>query len=150
MVSWKHMRASADSWEPIDVCTSGFQALAKNISQLTRHPDKVYGFLEVVAKTGRSETNGNAGSSDAVGRPWEEVHKTLSDSMKERLDPFRAELSIQPHEMRGCFEECRFKARILSRTTIDNDPDRSTGMVTFDLQHSGITFQPGDRLAVMP
>jgi hypothetical protein len=44
--------------------------------------------LEVVAKTGRSETNGNAGSADMVGRPWEEVHKTLSDSMKERLDPF--------------------------------------------------------------
>jgi hypothetical protein len=37
--------------------------------------DKVYGFLEVVAKTGRSETNGNAGQGDTNGRPWEEVRK---------------------------------------------------------------------------
>ena len=114
------------------------------------HRYKVYGFLEVVAKTGRSETNGNAGASDNAGRPWEEVHKTLSDSMKERLYPFRDSLSLEPHEMRGSFNECRFKSRILGRSSIDNDPKRSTGMVTFDLQDTGITFQPGDRLAVMP
>ena len=112
--------------------------------------DKVYGFLEVVAKTGRSETNGNAGAIDSAGRPWEEVHRTLSDSMKERLEPFRDTLVKKPHEMRGSFEECRFKARIINRTPIDQDPNRTTGMVTFDLQNSGITFQPGDRLAVMP
>lgn len=112
--------------------------------------DKVYGFLEVVAKTGRSETNGNSGSSDQNGRPWEEVHKTLSESMKERLDPYRGSIDLQPHQLRGTFQECRFKARILSRKTIDSDPSRSTGMVTFDLQDTGITFQPGDRLAVMP
>lgn len=117
---------------------------------LARILDKVYGFLEVVAKTGRSETNGNAGAVDTDGRPWEEVHKTLSDSMKERLEPFRNTLVKKPHEMRGTFEECRFKARIINRTHIDQDPDRTTGMVTFDLQNSGITFQPGDRLAVMP
>ncbi|PGH21294.1 hypothetical protein AJ80_03344 [Polytolypa hystricis UAMH7299] len=114
------------------------------------HRYKVYGFLEVVAKTGRSETNGNAGATDSVGRPWEEVHRTLSDSMKERLEPFRNSLVKEPHEMRGTFEECRFKSRIINRTPIDQDPCRTTGMITFDLQNSGITFQPGDRLAVMP
>ncbi|KAF2837286.1 hypothetical protein M501DRAFT_1018193 [Patellaria atrata CBS 101060] len=114
------------------------------------HRYKVYGFLEVVAKTGRTETNGNAGAGDSEGRAWEEVHRTLSDSMKERLDPYRGAVAVQPHEMRGSFEECRFKARILERQNIDNDSARSTGMVTFDLQGSGITFQPGDRLAVMP
>lgn len=110
----------------------------------------MYGFLEVVAKTGRSETNGNAGSGDNVGRPWEEVHKSLSDSMRERLEPFRGKINLQPQELRGTFEECRFKARILSRSSIDNDPSRLTGMVTFGLEDTGITFQPGDRLAVMP
>ncbi|OAL19434.1 hypothetical protein AYO22_09596 [Fonsecaea multimorphosa] len=114
------------------------------------HRYKVYGFLEVVAKTGRSETNGNAGSSDNVGRPWEEVHKTLSESMRERLEPFRGKVTLQPHELRGSFEECRFKARILSRSFVDTDPLRSTAMVTFGLEGTGITFQPGDRLAVMP
>ncbi|OAL18779.1 hypothetical protein AYO20_11699 [Fonsecaea nubica] len=114
------------------------------------HRYKVYGFLEVVAKTGRSETNGNAGSSDNVGRPWEEVHKTLSESMRERLEPFRGKVTLQPHELRGSFEECRFKARILSRSFVDSDPQRSTAMVTFGLEGTGITFQPGDRLAIMP
>jgi sulfite reductase alpha subunit-like flavoprotein len=112
--------------------------------------DKVYGFLEVVAKTGRSETNGNSGASDDAGRPWEEVHKTLSESMRERLEPFRGKVNLQPHELRGSFEECRFKARILSRSSVDMDPSRSTGMVTFGLEDTGITFQPGDRLTVMP
>lgn len=106
------------------------------------HRYKVYGFLEVVAKTGRTETNGNAGSGDTDGRAWVEVHRTLSDSMKERLDPYRGEVKVQPHEMRGSFEECRFLAKILDRQNIDSDPDRSTGMVTFDLHDTGITFQP--------
>ena len=114
------------------------------------HKYKVYGFLEVVAKTGRSETNGNSGASDNAGRPWEEVHKTLSESMKERLEPFRGKTSLQPHELRGSFEECRFKARILSRSSVDNDPSRSTGMITLALEDTGITYQPGDRLVIMP
>lgn len=112
--------------------------------------DKVYGFLELVAKTGRTETNGNAGGQDTEGRPWEEVHRTLSESMIERLDPFRSSISLKPHEMRGCFEECRFRASIASRSSIDKDPDRSTGQVTIDLRNTGMTFGPGDRLAIMP
>lgn len=114
--------------------------------------DKVYGFLEVVAKTGRVETNGGAGATDNVGRPWQEVHRTLADSMKERLEPFRAEGSqdVQPHEIRGTYDECRFWAKISQRSTIDDDPRRSTGKVTFDLHNVGLTFIPGDRLAVMP
>ncbi|KAH3966709.1 hypothetical protein HBH98_205910 [Parastagonospora nodorum] len=114
------------------------------------HRYKVYGFLEVVAKTGRSETNGNSGAGDSEGRPWEEVHHTLSDSMKERLNPYRGQVKVEPHQMRGSFEECRFQAKIRDRQTVDRDPSRSTGMVTFDLADTGITFQPGDRLAVMP
>jgi hypothetical protein len=62
--------------------------------------------------------------------------------MKERLKPYRGDVKVQPHEMRGSFEECRFQARILDRQQIDNDPNRSTGMVTFDLNNTGITFQP--------
>jgi hypothetical protein len=104
----------------------------------------------VVAKTGRTETNGNAGGNDTVGRPWEEVHRTLSESMVERLDPFRSSISLKPYEMRGCFEECRFRARIASRDSIDNDPERMTGKVTIDLRNTGMTFGPGDRLAIMP
>ena len=75
--------------------------------------DKVYGFLEVVAKTGRAETNGGAGASDLAGRPWMEVHRVLSESMKERLAPYRRSIRVEPHEMRGTFKECRFSGRIV-------------------------------------
>lgn len=118
---------------------------------LGTHRYKVYGFLEVVAKTGRTETNGNAGAGDNQGRPWEEVHKTLAESMKERMEPFRKSVAgVEPHEMRGCFEECRFKARLAKRSWIDTDPERTTAKITFDISDTGITFGPGDRLAVMP
>jgi len=107
------------------------------------HRYKVYGFLEVVAKTSHTETDGISRSDDSEGRAWEEVHRMLSDSMKERLDPYHGDVKDQPHQMRGSFAECRFQARIMQRRTIDLDPHRVTGMVTFDIQNSGITFQPG-------
>ncbi|KAI8812200.1 hypothetical protein BJ742DRAFT_880965 [Cladochytrium replicatum] len=114
------------------------------------HRYKVYGFIEVVAKTGRLETNGNAGASDSTGRPWEEVHKTLSDSLVERLEPYRPRLNVAPHEMRGSFEECRFIGRIAMRTRIDEDPELTTRMISIDVRDTGITFAPGDRLSIMP
>lgn len=96
------------------------------------------------------ETNGGAGASDTVGRPWQEVHKTLAASMKERLEPYRTTINIEPHFMRGSYHECRFLARIHSRKGIDDDPTQTTARVTIDLRDTGMTFAPGDRLAVMP
>lgn len=113
------------------------------------HRYKVFGILEVAGKTGRTETNGASGAADA-GRPWEETHKQFSEAMKERLAPYRADIPVEPHEMRGTFEECRYKSRVLGRSYVDNDPKRGIAMVTLDIQDTGITFQPGDRLAVMP
>ncbi|KAK3998190.1 alpha subunit of putative sulfite reductase [Cladorrhinum sp. PSN332] len=114
------------------------------------HRYKVFGILEIASKTGRTETNGLSGAPDSNGRPWEETHKQFSEAMKERLEPYRGNLAVEPHEMRGTFEECRYRSRILSRSFVDNDPNRSIAMVTLDLSNTGITFQPGDRLAVMP
>lgn len=113
------------------------------------HRYKVFGILEVAGKTGRTETNGASGATDA-SRPWEETHRQFSEAMKERLEPYRADIPVEPHEMRGTFEECRYKARIFSRLFVDNDAKRGIAKVTLDIQDTGITFQPGDRLAVMP
>ncbi|KAI1214787.1 uncharacterized protein F4807DRAFT_404564 [Annulohypoxylon truncatum] len=113
------------------------------------HRYKVFGILEIAAKTGRTETNGASGAADA-SRPWEETHKQFSDAMKERLEPYRGNLPIEPHQMRGTFEECRYITRVLNRSNVDSDPTRSIGLVTLDIQDTGITFMPGDRLAVMP
>ncbi|KAK1759846.1 alpha subunit of putative sulfite reductase [Echria macrotheca] len=114
------------------------------------HRYKVYGILEIASKTGRTETNGLSGSSDPNGKPWEETHKQFSEAMKERLEPYRGDIVVEPNEMRGTFEECRYKSRVLGRSFVDTDPNRSITRVTLDLQNTGITFQPGDRLAVMP
>lgn len=113
------------------------------------HRYKVFGILEIAAKTGRTETNGLSGATDA-SRPWEETHKQFSDAMKERLEPYRGNLQVEPHQMRGTFEECRYVTRVLNRSHVDSDTTRSIALVTLDIQDTGITFQPGDRLAVMP
>ncbi|KAM4057360.1 cytochrome b5-like heme/steroid binding domain-containing protein [Hirsutella rhossiliensis] len=113
------------------------------------HRYKVFGILEVAAKTGRSETNGASGAADG-SRPWEETHRQFSEAMKERLEPYRGNLSVEPHQMRGTFEECRYVSRVLNRMPVDSDPNRSMALVTLDIQETGITFMPGDRLAVMP
>ncbi|KAM0816938.1 putative indoleamine 2,3-dioxygenase [Seiridium cardinale] len=114
------------------------------------HRYKVFGILEIAAKTGRTETNGNSGQSGVKMRPWEETHKQFSDAMKERLEPYRGKMLGEPNEIRGTFEECRFRSRVLSRNFVDNDSKRSIARVTLDLRDTGVTFQPGDRLAVMP
>ncbi|KAH8205365.1 hypothetical protein TruAng_000444 [Truncatella angustata] len=114
------------------------------------HRYKVFGILEIAAKTGRTETNGNSGQSGVRMRPWEETHLQFSEAMKERLEPFRGKMLNEPHEIRGTFEECRFRSRVLSRNFVDNDHKRSIARVTLDLRDTGVTFQPGDRLAVMP
>ena len=112
--------------------------------------DKVYGFLEVVTKTGRSETNGGAGLvGDNQDRPWEKVHDSLADAMMERVSP-SGSISSQPHEIRGSFQECGIKTRIISRQRIDRDRFRRTAKVTIDLVNTGVTFTPGDRVIVMP
>ncbi|KAF4341653.1 nitric-oxide synthase salivary gland [Fusarium beomiforme] len=113
------------------------------------HRYKVFGILEVAAKTGRTATNGLSGAADAT-RPWEETHRQFSDAMKERLEPFRGKVDQEPHSMRGTFEECRYMATIASCSPIDNDSSRSTAKVTLDIRDTGITFAPGDRVAVMP
>ncbi|KAI1658982.1 hypothetical protein F4813DRAFT_395444 [Daldinia decipiens] len=113
------------------------------------HRYKVFGILEIAAKTGRTETNGLSGAADA-SRPWEETHKQFSDAMKERLEPYRGSLPVEPHQMRGTFEECRYVTRVLNRSHVDSDSTRSIALVTLDIQDTGITFMAGDRLAVMP
>ncbi|KAK1996895.1 cytochrome b5-like Heme/Steroid binding domain-containing protein [Colletotrichum falcatum] len=113
------------------------------------HRYKVFGILEVAAKTGRTETNGASGAADGE-RPWEETHRQFSEAMKERLEPYRGALPVEPHQLRGTFEECRYVARVLRRSRVDSDPARSVAVVTLDIRSTGITYAPGDRLAVMP
>jgi hypothetical protein len=69
--------------------------------------------------------------------------------MMERISRYGT-IPREPHEIRGSFQECRIKACISSRETIDADPARRTAKVTIDLANSGVTFSPGDRVVIMP
>ena len=86
---------------------------------------------------------------ETQGRAWEQVHKVLSESMNERLVPYRKSIT-NPDHMRGSFDDCRFKANVVSCESIDNDIDRRTAKVTLDISKTGLTFGPGDRIALMP
>ncbi|CAI6332041.1 unnamed protein product [Periconia digitata] len=144
----EYVKASGDP-RLIGVLDGVVEAYTGERGFMGAHRYKVFGLLECAAKTGRTETNGASGAADGL-RPWEETHKQFSEAMKERLEPFRGNNDLEPNQMRGTFEECRYRGRILSRNFVDSDPDRSISMVTLDIQDTGITFQPGDRLAVMP
>ncbi|KAL6711467.1 hypothetical protein ACN47E_004401 [Coniothyrium glycines] len=144
----EYVKASGDP-RLIGVLDGVVEAYTGERGFMGAHRYKVFGLLECAGKSGRTETNGASGAANGL-RPWEQTHEEFSAAMKERLEPFRGNRNIEPHEMRGTFEECRYRARILSRNFVDNDPKRSIAMVTLDIQDTGITFQPGDRLAVMP
>ncbi|KAH6625494.1 hypothetical protein C7974DRAFT_455624 [Boeremia exigua] len=144
----EYVKASGDA-RLIGVLDGVVEAYTGERGFMGAHRYKVFGLLECAGKSGRTETNGASGASDA-SRPWEQTHQEFSEAMKERLEPFRGQRDIEPHEMRGTFEECRYRGRILSRNYVDADPKRSIAMVTLDIQDTGITFQPGDRLAIMP
>ena len=71
------MREKGDSWVLIDVGALDPPSACVGADMGIHLSDKVYGFLEVVAKTGRVETNGGSGESDTQGRPWEEVSRRI-------------------------------------------------------------------------
>lgn len=49
------------------------------------------------------------------------------------------------------FEACNVRARVLSRSAVDEDPYRTTALVTLSIQEPhGLPFRSGDRLLVMP
>lgn len=61
------VRASGDA-RLVGVLEGLVESYAGERGFMGMHRYKVYGFLEVVAKTGRTETNGNAGATDNEGR----------------------------------------------------------------------------------
>ena len=126
------------------------EAYAGERGLLGTHRYKVYGFLELAFKSGRTETNGNTMTADDRG--WEVVHDVLQKARIDRMQPWRHEYqdaALCP-TIRGTFLECPFSAKIKERKIIDQDENGSTRQITIDLKGTGITYLPGDRLAVLP
>jgi sulfite reductase (NADPH) flavoprotein alpha-component len=102
---------------------------------LQLHRIKAYGFLEVAFKIGRPVTlSGFAGVFR--DRPWKRVDEALDASMRERaVDGL------------GTWAQ---RATLSGRDgTTPAGPD-AVRRITLDVAEQGITYQPGDRLAVVP
>ena len=139
---------------------------------------KVYGFLTLVFKAGRSATNGK--TMEAEGNGWEVVHQQLDISRNERFvlpgvpenedgatapapsstsevllpapysdDPLARWQALERQQMEF-FGRTFCSARITRRESICSDPERRTARVVLTLTTKGLTYVPGDRLMISP
>eukprot|EP00736_Rhodelphis_marinus_P010532 Rmarinus@m.4439 len=115
---------------------------------LGAHRYKTYGFIELVMKTGRTKTNGGAltGSNS-----WDALHAELEKSRVERFETYYGSdgKTVSAND-RGTYCECPFAATVVSRESIDQDPNGTVRKVVLSIRGSGMTYDPGDRIALLP
>jgi sulfite reductase alpha subunit-like flavoprotein/pSer/pThr/pTyr-binding forkhead associated (FHA) protein len=112
------------------------QAYAGDRGFLSRHRLKVYGFLDIAFKVGRSVTiTGFTGLFK--DRTWDQVDMELAWSREERD---------------AGFPQYNHYAEIKSVDTPheSEDEDRWVKRVVFDVSNTGMRYQPGDRCAILP
>ena len=112
------------------------QAYAGNSGFLSRHRLKVYGYLDIGFKVGRSVTiTGFTGLFK--DRTWDLVDLELAHSRDERENGF---------------PQSNHYAHIKSvdAPQVSGDQERWVRRVAFDISNTGIRYRPGDRLAVLP
>lgn len=98
------------------------------------HRLKVYGFMELGFKAGRTQTNGGF-SGQVQQRAWEALDDSLEESRRERYGP-------KPMQ-------CPFASRkgVLPTTAEQEGPVRQ---VQLDIQGEGLRYEVGDRLGILP
>jgi sulfite reductase alpha subunit-like flavoprotein len=100
---------------------------------LGRHRMKVYGYLELAFKVGRSVTIGGF-AGVFRDRTWDQVDSELESSRSERLATFPS----------SCHQ-----ALVKSiRSIHPNAPGIKS--IVLDVSESGIRYQPGDRVGILP
>ncbi|MGH2830543.1 MAG: cytochrome b5 domain-containing protein, partial [Actinomycetota bacterium] len=109
------------------------EAYAGESGFLGRHRLKVYGYLELAFKIGRSITIGGF-SGLFQDRAWDEVNDELEAARAERHD----EMDTAPSRL----------GRIVGHTRLD--PNGRTTGVRVSVAGEGIRCRPGDRIAVLP
>ena len=111
-----------------------FQLYSGDSGFLGRHRMKVYSYLEVAFKVGRSVT---IGGFDGMfkDRTWDEVDNELEASRRERTGRF-------PRETRS--------ARVLSVSPGKRDPLASVQNIVLDVRGAGVRYEPGDRCGILP
>ncbi|NES22305.1 MAG: hypothetical protein F6K41_26135, partial [Symploca sp. SIO3E6] len=116
------------------IYNSVFDAYAGKRGFLSIHRLKVYGFMELGFKIGRTETNsGFAGETEK--RAWEELDDTLEETRRERY------LGKLPYSL-------RVKRKAVKSTA--SDQNTPIYQVVLDVKNQGLQFVPGDRLGIFP
>lgn len=122
-------------------CTSLGTAFADSLAAysgrqgfLDRHRVKVYGYLDLAFKLGRTTTIGRF-AGVFKDRTWDDVDAELSSALQER----REGLTDPVHE-----------ARIETVVPLKEGDGRATYHVVLDVAGTGIKEQPGDRCAIWP
>lgn len=111
-----------------------FQLYAGDSGFLGRHRMKVYSYLEVAFKVGRSVTIGGFGGV-FKDRTWDEVDNELEASRSERTRHF---------------PEVTGSAQIYSVSPGARVPDAGVQHVCLDVRGAGVRYEAGDRCAILP
>lgn len=111
---------------------AALDAYAGEYGFLGRHRLKVYGYLELAFKVGRSVTIGGF-TGLFRERAWDQVDLALEDARRERAP--RAEVGWR---------------RGVVRAVTPLGPGPSAHHLTIDVGRAGLRFRPGDRCSVLP
>jgi len=126
--------AEAGDAELAGIYDGALDAYAGRRSFLSVHRLKVYGFMELGFKAGRTETNSGFSGQEA-DRAWDELDDTLDATRRERH-------AGKPHH-----------CPVATRTALVKAADSQTSPITkviLDIAGQGIRYVPGDRLGVFP
>jgi sulfite reductase (NADPH) flavoprotein alpha-component len=124
----------SDERELVGLYNSVFDAYAGKRGFLSMHRLKVYGFMELGFKIGRTETNSGF-SGETEKRAWEELDDTLEQTRRERY------VGKSPYSLRG-------KRKVMMSSVANtNTPIHQ---VVLDVKGQGLQFETGDRLGIFP
>ncbi|HEY6881283.1 MAG TPA: hypothetical protein VI299_24825, partial [Polyangiales bacterium] len=111
-----------------------FELYAGETGFLGRHRMKVYGYLELAFKVGRSVTIGGFGGV-FTDRTWDQVDGELSRSQAERVKE-------SPQSVH--------RARVVGAEPIAAEAPAAIRRVTLDVSRSGVRYRGGDRCLILP
>jgi sulfite reductase (NADPH) flavoprotein alpha-component len=122
-----------------------FELYAGENGFLGRHRMKVYGYLELAFKVGRSITIGGF-SGVFTDRTWDVVDNELSAAQSERR---RLLPNTVPPRRQSRRDPCHW-ARVASVVPGPSQAAAPVQRVTLDIENLGVRYRPGDRCLILP
>lgn len=110
-----------------------FNAFAGENGLLGRHRLKVYPYISLAFKAGRGTTSGGSFAGTLKERMWDKINQELETTRNERDTPF----PTHSHQ-----------ARI--KRVVALDAAQRAKQIVLDVSGTGIRYQPGDHLTILP